>query len=509
MKQANTRPNSLSHQVVGFVGSRPFFVAVLVVFALQAAWLAVSARYPMAFDEGFHMGIIRLYAQQWSPILTKQPAGPAPYGALATDPSYLFHYLLSFPYRVLHYVMANELDVIMLLRLLNVALMTAGLVLWRRVLLKTKASAAAVHATLLFFTLVPVVPLLAAHVNYDNLLMLLVPANLLLTLQFTDRLQRKKQISVLLFGLSLSMGLLASLVKFAYLPILTAITLYMVLALWRFGRARAAQRSWLPVWRATSRRARVATMVLCAVSIGLFLQRYAVNVVVYHNLVPQCGQVLDLERCQAYGPWARNYNLAQTKTAPGSNPAYFLVQWMGGMFLRSFFAINGPGKVAHYDNRPPLPLISVAAIVTFVAGVVLVVRRRREVLGGDAALQCMLLVGVVYVIALMGRNYHDYMQLGSMVAINGRYLVLIVLPVMVALAIGYERVVPERRRVLMLAVVLALFLQGGGILSYIHASNRNWYRDDKPAIAETNLKIRRTIRPLILAWPHDHIPFTK
>src|ERR1700722_8925502 len=83
-----------------FLQSPKCFLIILTMFVIESVWIAVSAGFPMAFDESFHFGIIKLYAKQWSPFFSHQPAGGNAYGALTADPSYLYHYLMSFPYRV-------------------------------------------------------------------------------------------------------------------------------------------------------------------------------------------------------------------------------------------------------------------------------------------------------------------------------------------------------------------------------------------------------------------------
>ena len=142
----------------------------------------------MAFDEDFHFGIIRLYAQQWSPFFAHQPAGGNVYGALTSDPSYLYHYLMSFPYRLTTLFTSSQTLQIIALRFIDVdgddVLVTWSLVLFHRVLLKAKASVGLANVTLLFFILVPVVPLLAAQINYDDLLLPLTALALLMTLEF-------------------------------------------------------------------------------------------------------------------------------------------------------------------------------------------------------------------------------------------------------------------------------------------------------------------------------------
>ncbi len=84
-------------KIYNFVSSRFFFRLIVAVSLLSAVWIALSARYPMAFDEDFHLGLIRLYASHGWPFWSGQPANADVFGAVARDPSFLYHYLMSFP----------------------------------------------------------------------------------------------------------------------------------------------------------------------------------------------------------------------------------------------------------------------------------------------------------------------------------------------------------------------------------------------------------------------------
>lgn len=492
---------NLSNSIATVVRSRVFFVVVLVLFVVEAMWIALSARYPMAFDEEYHLGIIRLYAHQVSPLFAHQPGGSAPFGALTRDPSYLYHWLMSFPYRWLHGQVSEQATIIAL-RLLDVAFFATGLALWRKVLLKTKAGLGTVHVALLFLVLVPVVPLLAGQINYDNLLMLLVPLNILLALRLRDGLQKKRLNPALLLTI-LSMGMLGSLVKFAYLPIFAAIAVYVLYASVRSVRSRRKLLQWTRKgWGQSPTKSYVA-LAGFVLSFALFVQMYGINIVRYHNITPQCGQVLSTQQCLAYGPWARNYRYAQSAHSVGvGNPVYFAGGWLYGMFQRSFFAINGPGGPASYANEPPLPLLTFAAVGVLGFGVAALWRFRREVLRGDPVLAVLLSVAGAYVLALVGRNYHDYLQLGHLVAINGRYLVLVMLPVMVALGAACQRMVARKWQGPVLILAVVLFLQGGGVLSFIHESNENWYWPHDDFALHLNQHAQQLIGPFIVDWPH-------
>ncbi len=67
------KKTNYTERIIKLLGSSKFFWAIVVVVVLQAAWIALSGRYPMAFDEDFHLGIIRLYAHHASPFWSSQP----------------------------------------------------------------------------------------------------------------------------------------------------------------------------------------------------------------------------------------------------------------------------------------------------------------------------------------------------------------------------------------------------------------------------------------------------
>ncbi|HXE10103.1 MAG TPA: hypothetical protein VN554_01620, partial [Verrucomicrobiae bacterium] len=121
------KQSSLARRTGAILGSRRFFWVILALFVIQAAWIALSGLYPMAFDEDFHLGIIRLYAHHISPFWAGQPPGADAFGAVARDPSYLYHYLMSFPYRLSGLFTHDQTLQILWLRAINIALFTAGL----------------------------------------------------------------------------------------------------------------------------------------------------------------------------------------------------------------------------------------------------------------------------------------------------------------------------------------------------------------------------------------------
>src|SRR6187401_2990964 len=107
-------------KLTGVLASSWFWRVILGFFVLEALWFVFSAAYPMAFDEDFHFGVTAIYSHQWLPFLDGQPPHASQFGSLATDPSYLFHYLMSFPLRFIALFTDNQAAQVIFLRVLNV-----------------------------------------------------------------------------------------------------------------------------------------------------------------------------------------------------------------------------------------------------------------------------------------------------------------------------------------------------------------------------------------------------
>ncbi len=483
-----------------WLGSRQFFVCIVIVFVAEALWIALSGRYPMAFDEDFHLGVIRIYAHHLSPFFAHQPANADAYGAVARDPSYLFHYLMSFPYRLVVQFTASQTVQVIVLRLIDIGLFTSGLLLFRRLLLAIKAPLKWANISLLFFILIPVVPLLAAQINYDNLLFPLVALVFLLIVRLVEKLKVSKMIDGTLLGGLLALCLFTSLVKYAFLPLFAAIGVYLLYQLWRLQLLsyKKISRKLAAAWQAMSRWARIAIVLLLVVSGGLFFERYGINTIKYHTPIPECDQVLSIPECTSYGPWDRNYTFALSKGTVNPNKFRFTASWFYGLFERSFFALNGPDS--GFATEPPLPIITVTAAVIGIAGILIFARYSRIILRRNSYLGLLLFAALVYGATLWLQNYADFLHVGQIVAINGRYILPILPPILLANALGYAELFKCHTiwRDSLLGVSLALFvIGGGGALTFIIRSEPNWYWPNQTVI-DANQFVQRTVGKLTM-----------
>lgn len=299
-----------------------------------------------------------------------------------------------------------------------------------------------------------------------------------------------------------TVSMLGCLVQFAFLPIFAGIFLWLGWQVWRgirHGQLKIG-RDVKKQWTASSWQLRSALLVPLLLSVGLFTQMYGVNVVKYHNLTVQCDQVLSQQSCALNGPWQRNHEAFVNKNVVNTNPILYGAGWTYRMFIAMFYTSSGGASAsAWYLSINPLPVIFVTALVVFAVGILLAIRYHRTLFQGYKYLGFLLFVSIFYCASLFLRNYQDYVHLGEKVAINGRYLFPVILPLMILVALAYRRFLTDKNhlKVGLLMAVFVLFLQGGGALSYISNSNGSWYWQNK-VVKRLNEDAQLVVRPLIV-----------
>ncbi|MEK7594935.1 MAG: hypothetical protein AAB436_04840 [Patescibacteria group bacterium] len=494
MKQTH---KSFTQRCIDITGSQKFFWGVIALLVLQASWIALSGRYPMAFDEDFHIGIITLYAHHLSPVWSSQPDGANMFGAIARDPSYLYHYLMSFPYRLIGVFTDNQTIQVLILRFLNIGLFATGLGLYRQLLLKTGVAKSLVHLSLLVLVLLPVVPLLAAQVNYDNLFLPLTALAMLLTVSF-DKTLSKGRFDLKVFLQLLIVCMANSLVKYAFLPIFVATIGFVVVRIWL--RYRSLTKLWSGVvasWKRLVGWSRVGLVLGFVVLFGLCLERYGVNLIRYHTPVPDCSKVLTVEQCSEYGPWIRDYTLKINKVEASHSPITFTHEWFYGMWLRTFFAVDGPAT--GFQTRGPLVVPGLSAIMFGVAsGVAFLLALPRLLKRYDRVVIALFFtVTVIFIGLLWLDEFEAFVRTGKPVAINGRYL-LPVMPLLLLMAVASWNELLGRLRIVKLvlaATAILCLLWGGGALTYILRSNDSWYWPGS-FTRQANHAIQNTLGPI-------------
>lgn len=485
-----------------FIASDKFFVFIVLLLFFQAAWIALSAQYPLAFDENFHFGIIKLYSQQWEPFFSSTPSGAAAFGALTRDPSYFYHYLMSFPYRLIALFINNEVHQIIVLRFINIGLFSAGLVAFRHLLLSFGITKKLINFSLLMLVLVPVVPFLAATINYDNLLFLLLPLAILLAIKCTKQLKLSGQLPIALFVSLIIISLFISLVKFVFLPILLVIFTYLLVIFVKQKQKKQLLQKSFKSFKRTSLLVKVILLVGLTVMSGLFLERFAGNIIEYGTITPACSKVESIEYCSQYGPWARDQYLAEQAKSqnikPDPNPINFFGNWAHDLLYRLFFAIN-----YDYTTEPPLFIPYRLAFLVGAGGILLFIYWCRSIFRVHKELLLPLGASLLYIASLFYINYTDYLKYGERVAVNGRYFIPLLPFIFVFIGLAYSRFFASLKKPYgaylklgMAIAVILLMLQGGGILTFIVESSSSWYWQD-PGVIKINLTVHEFVSRFI------------
>ncbi|MGI0134603.1 MAG: hypothetical protein ACREBW_06575, partial [Candidatus Micrarchaeaceae archaeon] len=342
-------------------------------------------------------------------------------------------------------------------------------------------------------SLLPIVPFLAAQINYDNLLFPVSAGVLLMVFGWSDAV-RSGRVTFARTALLGSVLFLACLIKYAFLPVLAGVAIVMLWQLW--GERRHWTTLWGNAWKDLrhARMASLATGLLLVASLGLFSERYVINTVRYRTPIPDCAQVLSVADCSQYGPWQRDFLYVQQKPGEFKPSLYdYLGDWLHGMWERSLFAISDT-----YVTMPPLPIIGWTASILAMLGGALFLRYGRHILADHPYRQYVLAILVIYTVTLFVYIYRAYARTGVAVAVNGRYLVPFLPIIFLYAGFGFSKLIRRRQAFKAAAAVLAVlfFLQGGGALTFIVQSDPTWNWQSAPVV-HANEAARKVLHPLI------------
>lgn len=461
---------------------RWFWRIAVLVFVVQALYIAVVGRYSMAFDEYYHLGLIQEYSKVWFPWLIQQPPGPAEIGAITTDGSYLYHYLMSFVYRLIELVTTHTTAQLIIMRSLDVGIFTIGLYCFRRLFVRLGLSTAISQLILVVLMYIPISAWLAGQLTYDVLWFTLTAYTVYKLVELVQSVEKTKRLPLSQLAIVLSLLLLGAQVKYASLPFVLAGVVFLLgwlgnlvrlkkLSIPKIGRA----------WRTEiGRAATIASIVLFVSASGLFLARYGVNIMKYHNPVPSCGVVLTPERCSAYGPYGRNLGYQERKLnelLSVSDKATYPIKWFTQMVWETYFTV-GPREVG-YKARDPIPTAYVAGYIMIIATTIIVIVGGRRIWRFGSVHRLLLVLAGTYIFFLFFTNIRGYFTTGVPVAIHGRY-VLALMPLLGFLSYAVLRSYGWWRYVraygwVAAAVLGILTVYGGGIAVYAIRADMDWY----------------------------------
>ena len=268
--------------ITGVLGGRVVFGFILGMFIAFSLLIALFSDFPLPYDERYHFTLIQHYSQQLSPFITWQPAELAATGDATRYGSYLAHYALSFPLRFIALFSDDMSTQVFLLRFINVGFVIGALVLFRQFVLRLTKSGIAANGAVAFLAVLPVTSLLAAHINYDNLILLMFAGLLVMAQSIVRHIRAGNGSNVKLLFSFVAVALLGCLVKFTFLPLAAMMLAFTVTVVIRY-------KAWPTIGALRLGRVSlslIATVMLCVVASGLFVERYVGNLVTYKSLQP-------------------------------------------------------------------------------------------------------------------------------------------------------------------------------------------------------------------------------
>lgn len=467
-----------SAQFYQIISHKWFYIGTLSLFALSSIWVALVSLYPMAFDEEFHIGLIKMYAEYLLPLGINVDGNYAQYGAAPVDPSYLFHYLMSFPWRFLTDVIGiDEVASIIILRLLNVMLFVFGLIVFRKVLGLFGASRFVQHTIIALVCLIPISPLIAGQVNYDNLMILQTAGAFYFAAKLILDAQKKQFRLANLFWLGIIL-LTGTATKYAFLPIAAGIALVVAIELIRKLNFQTLLAKLLVSLRKSKKILLIFGGLLLVICVALN-GRYLTNVATYQAISPSCDTVFQHEDCMNYGVYARDYRNAERLSsdfAPLDPISYTVAEWIPGVVYRLFFTLAGPTN--SYDTKHPAYFPIVLYCILAVLGIIAFLFTAKMILRNSLA-RLVLAASLLYIGALIFQVYGIYREGGDAVALNGRYLIPL-LPAVAWILIESARQLRIRHVKPYLPMVvgiclIVILLTGGGAGTYIAAGKSDWF----------------------------------
>lgn len=493
---------AVARRVRDVLGSRWFWRVSVGFFAAQAAYIALVGRFSMAFDEFYHLGAIRAYAKVWAPWQVQQPSGPATLGALTADGSYLYHYLMSFPYRIITSLTHDQTIQIISLRLIDIGFVIVGLYIFRRLLSRLGMSAWSRHLVLAGVMLLPVTPQLAGQLTYDTLFFMVSGLVFLALVRLVQDFRRSKQLWLVDIAWVLTLTALACQVKYAFLPLAlggVGYIIWMVLRDSKKGYFDMAG-TWLE-WRQDIARSgslfAVGVLMLAAV---LFVQRFGLNLVRYGSVTPNCAAVLGEKRCLAFDPYARDNGFERDNLKSylrKKDKALYPITW-GRQMVRELYFTVGPRDI-NYPPGLPLPVSYITGYIIIISGLAIVLLGAKRLWRKSDTTRLLIVVSAFYVMALFVTNMSAYLSTGVPVAIHGRY-VLQLLPLwgflVYAVVVDWKRLRAYRDEAQMVALALLIATAyGGGISPFIIRSWDQWYW---PHAVQLSRIVRSLLWPFIL-----------
>lgn len=422
-------------RVLDWLESKYFIYVTMAWFVLQGSFMAATTRFAIPPDERYHQTFIELYrGNNGSPFLSGPQVGYEWLGDVTRATSYLYHYVFA--------QLSSINDGLVFLRLLNVAMGAATIYLFYRLLKQLEVSRLATGLSVFMLANTLMFVWLSAAINYDNAMILLAMASMLLLVSF----MKKPTINI---GLGLLLvTALAVLVKFSFVPLGLPL---LATAIYYAAKNRQILGKNLKYQYAHRKVSTVVLSLGLLFATGLVAERYIGNLIHHNSFMPSCQKIQTEAYCSNNPIVQRSKFIKENPVEPEYNQVTYVPTWLKFMRDSTFSAAGHQRSPAFIPINAGILLLCLAALVAF--GLKLNWRK-------DNLLVYLVVAGLVYVLAVYFVDYKAYARSGRLgLAVQGRYL-FPVLPLFYAVAAEYPlRVIRNKAaRALFALFIIAIFI---------------------------------------------------
>ena len=469
---------------------------IILLFILNALWVALLYRFPLVFDENFHFHVIDIFSHTFSPIIINQSPNYDLYGNLTYGNASLYHYILSFPLRFVAAITDSFEIQVLSLRIINVLLAASGVYVFYKLFNELGIKKHLINIGLFIFAFMPLVTNVAATISYDNLLFLLTALFFL----YSARLIKLAKPDTLLILQILFTGTFASLTKFTFLPLFAFAAVYLfIYIIKKSGGYKKAWSLFTKNFKTSKKRfVIIAWLIPMLIVLGLAAFRYGTAMIIYKTPIPDCTQTMSEERCNKNPVSDVNKTVIEAnKNNSLADPSIYIINWTKTMISGFSLTLANTPKTEG-GHLPSVYQTTLTA--TLASGILFLIYAWRS-LKLDNRYTFIVLSCLSLLFATLVFNAMTYYQFHANLNVQPRYAVSI-LPILLVFSVMAVDYTFRKYRLIKLALLCTVLLattQGGGLVSHALVSNDAWYRDNINVL-NFERNVRNKIDPLVKEW---------
>lgn len=394
---------------------------MLVLFALQGVFYASTSTYGLPPDEKFHFESIQYYANKPitdGPFIDNQPPGTInDVNVIEDSAKYFYHYLLSFPARLMNGLSIAYDSQIMVFRLFSLVFSLATLLVFKRILDELSNNKILKNLSVAALTLSGIFVYLAGAINYDNLANLLFLAFILNIILLAKRPRPGQFIWGAVFGLA------TVITKYTFLPeVAIGILVATFIIIKKYGTDLSKYKGGFTETYSIHRAMMILGLIGLIIFSLLFVERIGGNIVRYGQVSPTCEKIFTTEQC--YKNFAI-YRRGQDKRVEFQQAGGIESSTDFNMFTQTGAWINKMYEgIYYYFGQHRIGSYSFSGYIAFILALgfiaTLFLSRKKVNLRREHTLVIVLVL--VYITLLYLMNLKTILATGGRDAYQGRYL---------------------------------------------------------------------------------------